>query len=741
MTFAARSGEASRRLSDVRTSVCPSDSSLTGHLDVASFVQDMEDGATEFLLCPDVEYNELLTLPSTQSVIDIRCLDPEDYCVWEISEGSHLIIEEGLSVTAKGILFKGATNSSIRVKQGPLVQLSGCEWENNGGFAVIEILNDTLAENNGFSSEEFTAQIEITECTFSNNTVEGAIVFNDIANLRVEKVRFDGNVANGPIVDLQQGFHQMHSLGFENNTATGTGMIYLSGNARLNQSGICGSGNSAGPVCNGTFLQVGNPDECSIDNQIQCSPACFDYLPCVDQSCVGTLDGLQAALIDGGAIQLCSDNTISLDDLNEPLEIAESAVAMTCVSNCTIDGGNVQFRIVDGATEVRFDGVVFSGSEEMSIQLDVDPTAPSAIVFQNCDWRNHRGDHVVLAAPEGDLEEDETIEAAVRILGSRFMDNDVSNFVVENRALELQIEGCSFRRNACQGIVGGIGGLNQINDSTFRNNEALNTVLGVGIDSRGFIVEDSCGINNTDSNACNGTLYEAADPAQCREDSDDEDACSVICSPLESCGSVLPDCVSSYAGLRTTLQISPGGIVVVCPNTVMQVDSEDEVIEISEAGTVITCGGDGFRSSNCTIVGGPSHLVINTTTVNVTGMTFLESTNFSVRVVVNPTIESSVSFSDCQWENNTGLETFEITSSLAAGTLTRSRYLQDESTMTSLAQVTISNSSFVVRHEHHYLCFVTTTPSSHVCLLSEILSPQTQSQMKGRISLSCKVSS
>ena len=221
VTFAARSGEASRRLSDVRTSVCPSDSSLTGHLDVASFVQDMEDGATEFLLCPDVEYNELLTLPSTQSVIDIRCLDPEDYCVWEISEGSHLIIEEGLSVTAKGILFKGATNSSIRVKQGPLVQLSGCEWENNGGFAVIEILNDTLAENNGFSSEEFTAQIEITECTFSNNTVEGAIVFNDIANLRVEKVRFDGNVANGPIVDLQQGFHQMHSLGFENNTVEG----------------------------------------------------------------------------------------------------------------------------------------------------------------------------------------------------------------------------------------------------------------------------------------------------------------------------------------------------------------------------------------------------------------------------------------------------------------------------------------------------------------------------------------
>lgn len=709
-----------RRLADEPpVGPCPGNSDLRGHLDVASFVRDMEGGATGFLLCPGVVYNEQLTVPPAKFMVAMTCVDPGEECIWEVDGGSHVIIQrsDAVSVNIRGITFKGATETSIQMMPNgvQLVQFNNCTWQNNTGSAVLEIItgtdvtdttteatNTTANTTGGVEPVDAQAQVNLADCFFEGNTVTESVLYTNAANLFLTDCDFQNNEAQDSVVSLNEGLHVMVGVTFENNTIVRTGVIYLAAMARLNASESCGVDNTAG-TCNGTFSQVANPDNCVNLNDLECSPACFSYTECGAKDCVASLEALQEALATGGEIELCS-TTFDLSDLDEPLEIGDIAVSLICKeTNCVFEGGNEQFRIVDGATDVSFHNITFAASQSLSVSVEIDPGEPAVITFVGCVWRSHFGKHALLVQPPEPLQDGDELEAYVEITNSLFVDNTVDEYVVENGGLELSINACVFRENAgSKGVVGALGGETVIagasggdRETILENNEVDIGLVVVGLNNTGFDADDVCGQNNVIANSCNGAYYEASDPAQCREDSDNEEACEETCIPIEKCNSLPPDCFSVYAELSAAIQARPFGSFEICAAARLNLDGSEDVIELNQPGVMIKCGNDGSRKNNCVIEGGSYHFVVNTTSAGFYGITFLGADAVSVQVILDSALDSSIFFTDCYWGENNGVDTFEILSNkpdAASG----SRRLEDADTEPNRAVVEISDSSFLV---------------------------------------------
>jgi hypothetical protein len=685
---------------------CPS-GNLIGHINVSSYLSDAEEnGATEFVLCPGVVYNEPLISPYA-SLTAIQCADPNDICEWDVDGGdSHLVIDSpGMAVILIGIVFSGATDSSISISSNDgellsVVQFVSCAWMNNTGRTVIEAIDNSTSSKEvdpgtrRWLQNDRPVQVQLQDCYFEENNVTESIVYTNIANTTLHSCDFQQNRAGASVIRFDFGHHLLDDVSLEHNEFENLGVVSVSAEARLEVTKLCGSDNRAAGICNATFFEVVDPDNCISPTNVGCAPGCLDFEPC-GATCISSLDALQLAIEKGGTVELCSGVTIDLSDLLEPMEIRQSPISISCIEgNCTLSGGNEQFRIVDGANDVIFDGIAFENSQALSIHVQIDPTEPSSIAFRNCHWRNHEGDSVILiVSPETsrrELQGDEPIEASITISDSHFEGNNGNGILIENSALLLDIKASHFQDNAYAAIVGALAGETSVKDSVMGNNQVNSGLFHVGLDSRGFLTERTCADSTSHTGSCNGTFYEAADPATCREDSNNIQACQENCVQVESCSPDSGECSSTYGDLAQAIQANGGGEYVICVGTTMQLlGNTYEVIEISEPGTVVKCGLQGSSLGDCVLAGGAQHFILSTTSVSFQGITFSGATGTAVHVIADLVQESSIIFDDCVWEMNLGENALVIQAN------------GDDSGVTQYpAKVIISKSSFLVSSDH-----------------------------------------
>jgi hypothetical protein len=208
-------------------------------------------------------------------------------------------------------------------------------------------------------------------------------------------------------------------------------------------------------------------------------------------------------------------------------------------------------------------------------------------------------------------------------------------------------------------MVGALGGETIVKSTIVENNTATSALFFVGIDSNGFSTEEVCGASN-EAGICNGTHFEATDPAVCRNDSGNVDACEELCVPLlTSCDA---SCYSTWAELSAAIGIaSEGGTFEICENTRMELGASDSVIDILQPDTILRCGSDGSILNDCAIAGGSSHFVVNASSASFHGITFSGASTASVKVFADLIPASAkVEFNECHWTDNSGTDTFEI---------------------------------------------------------------------------------
>ncbi|KAI2495393.1 hypothetical protein MHU86_19147 [Fragilaria crotonensis] len=599
------------------------------------------------------------------SPLTLFCADSSEPCTWEVNEGSHIVASGGNPVllSVQGISFTGATNTSIQIQanNASVVEFTNCTWNSNEGSAVIDLRNypaeaTKTADGNGVSanvtesgsrrqlkeaklSNESTAQLNISNCIFNGNIVTESVVNVDGADLALENCEFDVNEAQRGIVTLLGGSHKITNVSFEENDVEESGVINMDATARIIPTDVCGSGNTVGKFCNGTFQGIVDPDNCVGGSIAEaCDSACVVYEACT----IGQQTSRDKR--HGDVVKM-----------QEKLCFA---------------GGNKQFRVLDGAESVSFQSLTFTGSETLSVVVEVDPSEPAMVSFIDCKWSGHNGEHVILMDPPGSLEGNDQLEANVEFTESLFFDNNVEKYVIANKGLGLSIHACEFRNNAgAKSIVGTLGGETRIGGSMVSgSNSSKKTILEgndvksglffVGLNSTGFNAVDVCGTNNTMGNSCNGTFYEASNPEECRADRQNEEACKEGCVPSVECDDVEglggSDCYSDWSKLvESVASANSGKAFVVCPDTDFVLDRND-TLHLDKNETVLQCGQNGDRGNRCTVAGGEVQIQIlgSASGVRIDGMTFVGSSNASIAALGDG--DSSATFSDCEFSGHAG---------------------------------------------------------------------------------------
>ena len=697
------------------SSPCPGNADISGYPDVISIVTAMQDGETSFPLCPDLVYNEQLNIDELGiSPITLFCADSGKSCTWEVNGGSHIIYHgrSAILLTVQGIAFTGATNSSIQIKgnKKSVLEFKNCTWNGNEGSTVVDFKDNstegTQAANraagdggsansteswsrgqlrNTKSSNESTAHLSFSDCLFDGNVVTKSILYADGADLVMKNCEFYANDAQTGIVTLVGGSHFVNGVTFEGNAVAESGVVYMDSAARLKATNICGFGNTVGKFCNGTFQEIVDPDRCVGDDVAEkCDSACVVYKECAVDECLSSLEDLTVALTIGGDIDLCSDTVFDLSTIDEPLTIRNIATSMKCRENCVFTGGNKQFKISDGAESVSFHGLTFADSEVLSVVVEIDPAEPAKVSFVGCEWSGHNGGHVILIDPLGLLEGSDQLEANVEITESLFSNNVVDKYVIANRGTGLSINACGFRNNAgARSLISALEGTTRVGGSMAPgSNSSKKTILVgnavksglffVGVNNTGFEADDVCGTNNTDGISCNGTFYEASNPAECRADNKNKTACEEACIPSDECNDteVLVDseCYSEWSKLTESVaSAGDGEAFIVCPGSDFVLDRND-TLYLDKKDTALQCGEDGKRSNRCVVTGGDVQIQIRGTAsgVRIEGMTFVKSSNVSIAALGDG--DSSATLSDCEFSGHTGesviivffqLETFE----------------------------------------------------------------------------------
>lgn len=662
-----------RGLKGAAASPCPTKPDISGHLDVASFVQAMESGGTEFLLCPGVVYNETVWLhPKPKSPYTIVCADESEPCAWRVTVGSHIIYNgtSAISLTVRGITFTGASETSIEMRGNSesSIEFSNCTWNGNDGEAVIHIGNKNInvsdSSNATGARASTNVQVSVVDCLFEDNKVTQSIVYSDTANMYMKNCEFDANEAEIGIISLFGGSHSMDVIRFEGNDVAASGIIYANPVARLNATNICGFSNTVGITCNGTFYDTLGSESCvGSGNSSSCAPQCVPYDECTIYDCVSSLAALKGALIAGGDIEICSGTTFDLSTLDGPLKVGPAAVSLRCTKDCVFAGGNEQFRILDGATTVSFERIRFTGSETLSIRVETDPSEPSLVTFASCEWSGHRGKHVVVVDPPGLLEANEQLQAYVEISESHFSNNNVEEYLVTNKGVGLWVSTCVFRGNVgAKGAVGALGGETTIGDggagersggmTTIEGNQLKKGMFFVGLNSTVFTADNVCGKDNVVDNSCNGTFYEASNPTECRLNRQNSEACKETCIPANKCDA--SECYSTLSTLVEAVASTNGGSsFIVCPGSDF-ILGDDDTLLIDKDETILRCGETGERSNRCSFIGGNVQVQINGTAsgIRMEGITFVGSSNLSIAAIGNG--DSSATFSDCEFSGHAG---------------------------------------------------------------------------------------
>lgn len=328
---------------------------------------------------------------------------------------------------------------------------------------------------------------------------------------------------------------------------------------------------------------------------------------------------------------------------------------------------NLQVSSADAGAVVYFQNVDFQNMTSTTIRAELDVLAPTFLEFDGCEWEFNAGRaaiEIVSNVAAGTTRRRRRLEQVdvsslflTNVTGCSFHDNDYTESVILQPLGYLLVDQSEFDNNAVGSSVVGFGGMEGLIESTsFSRHQAVNFGLIFVATGSQVNVSNSCGDGNTEGTfACNGTLYEVGDPANCVVG--DELACSPSCFELDSCDTVNLDtgletnCYSTWANLSSAIASGTGGDYLLCAGVTLTLQESDSPIELGAYSTSIMC----TEEEDCIINGGLAHFRIPDGDAKILfkGLSFRGAERVSVEIEVDPTFPASIEFQSCQWQVRT----------------------------------------------------------------------------------------
>eukprot|EP00547_Thalassionema_nitzschioides_P010527 CAMPEP_0194227298 /NCGR_PEP_ID=MMETSP0156-20130528/42784_1 /TAXON_ID=33649 /ORGANISM="Thalassionema nitzschioides, Strain L26-B" /LENGTH=2185 /DNA_ID=CAMNT_0038959777 /DNA_START=132 /DNA_END=6689 /DNA_ORIENTATION=+ len=650
-----------------------------------------------YVICPDTTINLDIgdkgfgvTEPSTK----IKCGEnglQEDNCV--INGGSYHLMINATDVGVYGMTFVDARTTSIEinanVEEPSSITFNDCSWEKNMGLATFSI-----AAESADVSENSLAPVIISNSTFLMNNAEGSIISNGGSPLTISKSLFTQNSAlNGSLIHIEANTATISDVEFVDN-AVGESIMFLSSDAELTKTRVCGFDNEAvNDSCDGIAELVSG----SLCKEGECELNCSSLMPCQAPSCFDDWEQLTRRMdksVGGESFVLCPGSSLLLGNDGSPLRISESDIVVSCGSDgtlenqCLIIGGELQVLIDGAASGVRFEGVTFSSSKKVSIAAFGGSEASAT--FDGCEFSGHSGDAVVAI-----INNDE---------GTGALQDGMMIEKPTDAAMGVSINSCIFKENVIDfSPVVNVGGQVKVNETTFVSNiglggsgavtsffdSPLSVVSSCFLENQGnssgailliqdkidsFVQENNFGEDNVVSvgDCINVVLAKPSgsfiscytfDSIECR---------SGAISPTISPGmpiavpTSLPSPRKCYGEdnwetFFTDVRDSMGNeVFTLCEG--LSIDIEDmeskglAPLMIKESGVTIECA----APSTCLLSGGSSHIVLSGSIqdVAVTGLTLVDASESSI--VGTLEMPSSVEFELCDWIDNKGATVVSI---------------------------------------------------------------------------------
>lgn len=582
--------------------------------------------------------------------------------------------------------------------------------------AVYEQSEDHLYHMNSRqlqSTQSFILTLE--NCAITENNVDTAAVLVLGGQLNLINCEFTENAASGSVVSVVSGGElSMQSTVFVGNDFQFfPAPVFLDITSTLSENAdSCGDN---GSECEGVFVQTGgdctNPDTCEGD----CNE--FTSNECVSNFCYDEWSELVQAVEEssemgeGKEFKICNNTILAVE---ERMVISQSSTRILCgddgsrINNCTVFGGSRQIEVTGSAEDVSLTGITFVSST--LVAFSASGNVESSAILRDCEFNGNSGRAAVElyngglddSADELESIDDPPGEGMTLIAVScTFIDNEVSFSPVANFNGITAFDQTLFNGNS--GEAGAImlrGGQISITGSCFLSS------LSSGLPGIIFLDQDSISLQNSDNFGSQNMAIDEPnciemfietdgscieDPDQCNGDCEafSSQECSLLppspsptnmpseapsISPTETPSlfpsqtpslspslSVLPSsagCLRSWDQLYTAIKDvdNNGGTFTICPNTVMNVDSEqDETpIVIDSNNVIVQCGATGARDNRCAIFGGENHFQIDGGSSNIQflGLRFIGALETSINAFGNS--DANARFVDCEWMEGIG---------------------------------------------------------------------------------------
>mmetsp|Transcript_21433 Transcript_21433/g.32391 ORF Transcript_21433/g.32391 Transcript_21433/m.32391 type:complete len:2216 (+) Transcript_21433:145-6792(+) len=648
-----------------------------------------------YIICPDTTINLdnsddgfAITEPQTK----IKCGKNgrhEDNCV--IKGGSHHFVINTTNVGVYGMTFIGAQTTSIEIYpdtgETSSFSFEDCSWESNVGFTTFAV-KDTESTK----EENENSVVNVSNSTFLMNNAEGSIISNAGSSLTISKSLFTQNSALvGSLIEIESNIATISDVEFVDN-AVGKGIIFVSSNAELMESRICGFENEATvDSCDG-IIKLADSSLCAND---ECKRSCTSLMPCQVPQCFNDWKELLRRMdksAGGESFVLCPKSRFLLEDANRPLYINENDIVVRCGpdgkhdNECSIIGGELQVIINGTASGVRFEGVTFSNSTDTSIAALGGSEASAT--FDGCEFSGHSGSAVIeISHSRHALIEPFSIEKPADV------------------AMEVNFHSCYFNGNTVDfSPLVNIGGKVKVSETIFDSNmgskgsgaitsmfhSSLSITSSCFLKNRGnsygalLLVHDEFDSFSTDENFGEGNSISVGDctsialtePSGVLTSCDKFDSVGCLAPSLDHSGDFgdtpppspgmsenAPTSVPCYGedaldALYEKLRNSKGNeVFTLCEGLTIDMDKNgQQPLIVQESGITIECA----VPSTCFLSGGNSHIVLTGSIENI-AIRGLTMTN-ALKKSIDGTLQkpSSIKFELCDWRDNKGTTVVSI---------------------------------------------------------------------------------
>lgn len=540
--------------------------------------------------------------------------------------------------------------------------------QNNFGSSTIKVVPSTSSRRQHRQLAKVLAYVRIMNSHFTENSVTEYLISNEIANLIITDSFFTQNSASEAIVGAIGGTTTLDSIELLSNNIQ-SGLIFVgTKSSKLESTTVCGTNNTVDKLsCNGILYEANKGDQ----------PKCVNIDVCsqLANKCYSTWEDLRVAISApaSGMFEICKGSNLELTKSAQAILIS-SDVGIRCgpdgvsTDECTIKGGDTQFRIQDPANTVLFRGIQFKESTDVSVDVLNAQTTFSSIFFLDCHWDSSTGRSVVSFSSDSsarNLEFNGITTGNVTFLQSSFKSNVITGSVISDGVFGLNVVDTVFMGNkAGESIIEIALEAIEMNMVTFTENIVSRGIIYVGFDTKISAIK-VCGTNNSaDTLDCTGIRRSNIDSKPCLDG--DLVACDTECSPIEECTDTFTFdtvstndtiCFSDWTQLVFALLSSGGSeVFTICQNTVFTLSNDSVPLVINSSDITIRCGILGQRDNNCTIVGGFQQLVIigDSKNVFVSGIAFVGTTN-ATAVFALGSKTADASFYDCAFSDHSGI--------------------------------------------------------------------------------------